>query len=326
MKEFIMQYSYKLSREDQKEICRQIAIENREIVPKLAYKDENGDYHSILGYTPEGYKPNRETYNFVSHADAFLPGSFREFKIKEQDLNKDDGSKASHNILFYPCKTFEVVTEYGFDSDIMAVLNFANAYHIGGGYKRGCLAQEETLCRCSTLYASLTSPEARMAYSYNNDHKSVMGPDNIIHSPNVSIFRSDYDYSFTRHPYDVAVFSMAAPDLRYLTADEVPTQKELTEVYLRRIRNLLALMYHIGYKEIVLGAFGCGAFKNSPKLVAQCFNQVLVEDGYKNLFKTVIFAIPYDDPNEMVENEKTKDNFEFVDKDQKSYFLKYSRT
>ena len=37
----------------------------------------------------------------------------------------------------------------------IAVMNFANAFQAGGGVADGCTAQEESLCRCSTLYPIL---------------------------------------------------------------------------------------------------------------------------------------------------------------------------
>ena len=42
-----------------------------------------------------------------------------------------------------------------FPESRIAVLNFANAFHPGGGVEAGASAQEECLCRCSTLYPLL---------------------------------------------------------------------------------------------------------------------------------------------------------------------------
>lgn len=56
------------------------------------------------------------------------------------------------------------------------VLNFANAVHIGGGVRRGAVAQEEDLCRKSTLLCSLESDGASRYYAYckgiNSSEKS----------------------------------------------------------------------------------------------------------------------------------------------------------
>lgn len=42
---------------------------------------------------------------------------------------------------------------------------------------------------------------------------------------------------------------------------------------------------------LILGAFGCGAFKNPPEVVAEAFQQVIVEQNYLREFKHIVFAI-----------------------------------
>ena len=46
---------------------------------------------------------------------------------------------------------------------------------------------------------------------------------------------------------------------------------------------------------LVLGAFGCGAFRNPPELVAEVFHHLLVKNGYGRFFRKVIFAIKKND-------------------------------
>ena len=43
--------------------------------------------------------------------------------------------------------------------------------------------------------------------------------------------------------------------------------------------------------HIILGAFGCGAFDNPPKLISKYYCDVLQEDEFKMEFKIIIFAI-----------------------------------
>lgn len=58
------------------------------------------------------------------------------------------------------------------DTASCLVLNFANAHHPGGGFLHGSKAQEEELCRRSTLYASISSKKAAAMYDYNNKLQS----------------------------------------------------------------------------------------------------------------------------------------------------------
>ena len=80
----------------------------------------------------------------------------------------------------------------GRNYDNSLVMNFANAHHPGGGFLLGANAQEESLCRCSTLYASLTSETASEMYRYNNSRISKVESDYMLLSPDVVVLRDEY--------------------------------------------------------------------------------------------------------------------------------------
>lgn len=168
------------------------------------------------------------------------------------------------------------------------VLNFASARHPGGGFLNGASAQEESLCRCSTLFASLASNEAQEMYAYNNENQISTYSDYMLFSPYVVVFR-DTEKGLLEKPFVVSVASVPAPNrsagARYETDDTI------REVLLRRIRRMLTWAVKNGNKNAVLGAWGCGVFKNDPKQVASCFRQVLVDEGYGFCFDEVCFAV-----------------------------------
>ena len=154
----------------------------------------------------------------------------------------------------------------------IAVHNFASATNPGGGVLHGSRAQEESLCRCSTLYPALDTDE-NWSHYYN--------------------FHVDLPQRLPRESWvTVDVMTCAAPNLRYSDLSD----KELLKIHEMRGRHMLTILAHHGAEIFVTGAFGCGAFKNNPKVVAQAYKNILPDfNGY---FKEIVFAI-YCTPREM---------------------------
>ena len=183
------------------------------------------------------------------------------------------------------------------------VMNFANAHNPGGGFRMGANAQEEALCRCSTLYASITSKKAGEMYKYNNTHASRVESDYMLISPNVIVFR-DERYNLMENPVTMGVVTVPAPN-RYGAA-LLASGKMIEETFIRRIRIMLAAAAKYGYNTLVLGAWGCGAFGNKPQDVAGYFKQVIVDEGYGKCFDEICFAIyGREDGNNITEFRKT---------------------
>lgn len=168
------------------------------------------------------------------------------------------------------------------------VMNFANAHNPGGGFKLGANAQEEALCRCSTLYASITSKEASKMYLYNNTHLKSVESDYMLYSPDVCVFR-DEKCELLEEPFMVSVVTLPAPN-RYGAA-MFATNQNVAETMIRRIKIMLRIATKNGHTNLVLGAWGCGAFGNKPEDVSSYFKKVLIDEEYGRCFDAVRFAI-----------------------------------
>ena len=185
----------------------------------------------------------------------------------------------------------------------IAVLNFASATRPGGGVKNGSTAQEEALCRCSTLYASLD--QRFLWQNYYDVHRAAQDArytDACIVSPGIVICKTDTDFP-ERLPQErfvtVDVISCAAPNLREQPSNRYNPQggravkvtpKELYGLHCSRARHILHAAALHGARVLVLGAFGCGAFQNNPKVVAAAWHSVL--EPARTCFDLTVFAIP----------------------------------
>ena len=192
--------------------------------------------------------------------------------------------------------TFHCARRYADGKSRVAVLNFANAYSPGGGVLNGAMAQEECLCRSSNLYSALTLPYLlKNYYKWNGKNTGDMGTDAVIYSPGVTVFRSDDAIPEDLEEwFETDVLTCAAP---YLNPDRKKpvSMEKLEEVFQRRIRNILEVAAANDADVLVLGAFGCGAFRNPPELVAEVFHHLLVKNGYGRFFRKVVFAIKKND-------------------------------
>lgn len=192
----------------------------------------------------------------------------------------------------------------------IAVLNFASATHPGGGVVRGANAQEECLCRCTTLYPALKG--AKAAPFYTLSHGSALHTDACLYTPGVLAVKTDTDLP-ERLPesefFAFDVVSCSAPNLRPQPANAMNpgdidpahiADNDLLELHVRRWRQIMRAA--AGRADVlVLGAFGCGAFRNPPALVADAFRELLRRDPLlAAAFKEIVFAVycpPQDDTN-----------------------------
>lgn len=185
----------------------------------------------------------------------------------------------------------------------VAVLNFASASHPGGGVTTGAGAQEESICRCSTLHFCLLSPEMdKLFYDPHWRQKNALHNDDGIYTPGVTVFKTDTSAPELLNEsdwYDVDVITCAAPNLRHFEykngqlvdkfSNQSITNEGLKQLHIKRLRRILDIAILNGVENIVLGAFGCGAFKNDPKIVADATTEVIRD--YLYAFKNIEFAI-----------------------------------
>ncbi|MFC8588479.1 TIGR02452 family protein [Streptomyces sp. NPDC057217] len=171
----------------------------------------------------------------------------------------------------------------------VAVLNFASARNPGGGYLNGAQAQEEALCRSSALYATLLrAPEY---YEHHRADRDVFYSDRVIHSPRVPVFRDDQG-DLLAEPFTVGFLTSPAPNAGVVRRTTPERAGRLPAALASRAERVLETAAAAGYRRLVLGAWGCGVFRNDPEQVAGAFRTPLTGDGrFAGHFEEVVFAV-----------------------------------
>ncbi len=228
-------------------------------------------------------------------------------KIRAESVEHRFGKEAAR-VVVSKRRSFEAASVYARSGEKVCVHNFASATNPGGGVARGSSAQEEALCRCSTLFFSLNEP--RIVNLFHNRHKSQLKAgtldatynDDCIYTPGVMVFKSDTDSPETmpeRDWYEVDIITCAAPNLRRNPSNAmnpgagtkpiIIKDSELLKLHVKRMTRILEIARCEKEDVVILGAFGCGAFCNSPRVVAEAMAQVV--ELYRYDFKTIEFAV-----------------------------------
>ena len=166
----------------------------------------------------------------------------------------------------------------------VAALNFADGKKPGGWPEYGCLTQEENICRCSNMYEALISDKCNKKYyqvNRNNDRDGLC-TDTVIYLPNVTIFKDDRVYRELESPFKYDIITCPAPSCHLYP-------NEALFIYDRRIEQIVLSAIKNNVECLVLGAWGCGAFRQDKILIAQSFEAIV--DKYSGYFKSIVFAM-----------------------------------
>jgi uncharacterized protein (TIGR02452 family) len=167
----------------------------------------------------------------------------------------------------------------------VAALNFASAKNPGGGFLGGARAQEESLARASGLYAMLLDDPM---YDHHRARKDPMYTTWVIYSPDVPVFRLD-DGQLLDEPYLCSFLTSPAVNAGALHHRD-RREDEIRRVMHERVERVLAVAAHHGHEALVLGAWGCGVFRNDAAEVAELF-RIALDGPFRGAFTQVVFAV-----------------------------------
>ena len=215
-----------------------------------------------------------------------------QFMVAEEDnIDQPIPNEINTRYIVSGKRSFEAAKAYS--GKKVAVLNYANNHSIGGApFSAG--AQEESLCRCSTLLPCLEAMRAPFYLKHRNQYTlhemDFMGNDDLIYTPDVVVFKTDertipiYPQMMERESwYKVNVITCAAPQM--MSIAKIPDNYEV--MVRSRIKKILDVAAKEGNEVVILGAWGCGAFKNPVEIVSRIF--VNLVKNYN--FEIVEFAL-----------------------------------
>ena len=169
----------------------------------------------------------------------------------------------------------------------IGILNFASAKNPGGGFLNGAMAQEESLAASSGLYG--TQLKHPRYYEANRGFKSMMYTHHGIYSPEVVFFR-DKNFQLVEEPVTASVLTLPAVNMGQVIQKRESI--DLAKAAMKeRMRIALAIFINEGARYLILGAYGCGVFRNDPLEIAQWWKELIVEENYGVYFDEICFAI-----------------------------------
>ena len=176
-----------------------------------------------------------------------------------------------------------------------AILDFASYKSPGGMFLEGSMAQEEALCHASALYNVLSSEKLVKEFYEPNKNRlnRSLYHDNLLYVPTVPFVKKAGNGRYNARLFDVIV--CAAPNKGAAQKYQHVSDAECEDTMRLRIRAVLSSvdaaagkMARFPAENIILGAFGCGVFRNDPAVVARLF----LDELAGRQFREVVFAVP----------------------------------
>jgi hypothetical protein len=281
----------------------------------------------------EANKQNKRVFIMKQTLERFASEGTNLFRSAQKNLEKwitEAKSNQKPNLLSVENRDWgdaalEYTIKYGV---IFACLNMANAYTPGGGYIKGSGAQEENMFRRTNCHFTIDSTKLVPINTDQEWQKRQYAPEIIellkgkdgyvyfdweypricIRGPEENSISFGYDFLDDGKIFPFYELRSAALDRR--KDGKPPTQPKMADWEIRKMKyrinaQLETLRVH-GVKHVILGAFGCGAFYNDPKTIAELYKQAIEER--KAYFEVIVFAIIHETPN--TNFEKFKEVFE----------------
>ena len=239
----------------------------RETIAAFEQSDPPGRYHRLANQNLDRWRSESHVLEPSLHVQVF-PGDWGEVT---QSLTR------AHGTCF-------------------AVLNMANAYVPGGAYVEGAVAQEENLYRRTDCHFRIGEDEYDSVLDrYRSKMTRLLSAQDgrvylDVHHPRVCIrgaedrSRADLGYSWLPEEEVFPFFELraAAQDLRD-GSDFDPHETR------RSVSAQLHTLREHGIRHVVLGAFGCGAFRNPADHVARVYREEIAKRTRD--FSVIAFAV-----------------------------------
>lgn len=126
-------------------------------------------------------------------------------------------------------------------------------------------------------------------YAFHRKSGDGMYTSWMIYSPGVPVFRDD-DGALLDEPYTCAFVTAPAVNAGVVLKREPARVAEIAREMRARVDRVLAICAAHAHTDLVLGAWGCGVFRNDPDVVAECF-RASFEGPFVGAFERVVFAV-----------------------------------
>lgn len=125
-------------------------------------------------------------------------------------------------------------------------------------------------------------------YRINRQCGTMIYTDHAIYSPNVVFFR-DGRFELLDRPLKASVLTLPAVNMGQILQKK-EDQEEAKKAMKKRMALSLALFASQGNRNLILGAYGCGVFRNDPADVAKWWMELL-EKQFGGYFEHILFAV-----------------------------------